>query len=73
LYLVTELKIAFAMKIFNDLVLKFEKPDWSKNPEFGVIDTILEFYSEIFRIFKLDIAGNDDINNFGRGNTPTVD
>ena len=61
------------MKIFNDLVLKFEKSDWSKNPEFGVIDTILELHPEIYHIFKLDIAGNDDVNNFGRGDTPTVE
>ena len=61
------------MKIFNDLVLKFEKSDWSKNPEFGVIDTILEVHPEIYDIFKFDIAGNDDVSNFGRGDTPTVE
>ena len=61
------------MKIFNDLVLKFEKSDWSKNPEFGVIDTILEVHPEIYGIFKFDIAGNDNVNNFGRGDTPTVE
>jgi IS5 family transposase len=61
------------MKIFNDLVLKFQKPDWSKNPEFGVIDTILELHPEIYHIFKVDITGNDDVNNFGRGDTPTVE
>jgi len=61
------------MKIFNDLVLKFEKSDWSKNPEFGVIDTILEVHPEIYDIFKFDIAGNHDVNNFGRGDTPTVE
>ena len=61
------------MKIFNDLVLKFEKSDWSKNPEFGVIDTILEVHPEIYDIFKFDIAGNDYVNNFGRGDTPTVE
>ena len=61
------------MKIFNDLVLKFEKSDWSKNPEFGVIDTILEVHPEIYSIFKFDIAGNDDVNNFGRGDTSSVE
>lgn len=61
------------MKLYNDLVLKFEKSDWSKNPEFGVIDTILEFHPEIYHIFKSDIIGNEDINNFGRKDTPTVE
>ena len=73
LYLVTELKIAFTMKLFNGLVLKFEKSDWAKNPEFGVIDSILESHSEICHLFKSEIAGNDDVNNFGRGDTPTVE
>ncbi len=61
------------MRIFNELVLKFEKPDWSKNPEFGVIDTILEGHPEIYDIFKFDIFGNDNVSDFGRGDTPTVE
>ena len=54
------------MKLYNELVLKFEKSDWSKNPEFGVIDTILELRPDIYHIFKVDIVGNEDISNFGR-------
>jgi len=61
------------MKIYNDLVLKFENPDWSKNPEFGVIDTILEFHPEIYNLFKLDIIGKEDVSKFGRGDTPSVE
>ena len=61
------------MKIYNDLVLKFENPDWSKNPEFGVIDTILELHPEIYNLFKLDIVGKEDISKFGRGDTPSVE
>ena len=61
------------MNLYNDLVLKFEKPDWSKNPEFGVIDTILELHPEIYHIFKSDIIGNEDITVFGRKDTPTVE
>jgi len=61
------------MKLFNDLVLKFEKSDWAKNPEFGVIYSILEVNPEIYGIFKSDISGNDNISNSGRGDTPTVE
>lgn len=61
------------MKMYNDLVLKFEQSDWSRNPEFGVIDTILELHPEIIQIFKTDVVGNDDINVFGRKDTPTVE
>lgn len=57
------------MKMFNDWVLKFEKSDWSRNPEFGVIGTILELHPEIVQIFKIDVVGNDDINNFCRKDT----
>ena len=38
------------MKLFNEFKLKFEKSDWSRNPEFGLIDTILEMHSELYAI-----------------------
>ena len=61
------------MKFYNDLVLRFENSDWSKNPEFGVIDTILELHPEIFNIFKSDIIGNEETSSFGRKDTPSVE
>ena len=61
------------MKLFSDWVLKFQKPDWSRNPEFGVIDTILELHPDIFHLFKSDIVGNEYISNFGRKDTPSVE
>lgn len=61
------------MKLFNDLTLKFEKPDWTRNPEFGVIDTILEQHSDIFLLFKDDIMGKSSGSQFGRGDVPTVE
>ena len=61
------------MKFYSDLVLKFEKSDWSKNPEFGVIDTILELHSEIYTVFKSDIIGNEEPSVFGRKDTPSVE
>ena len=73
MYLVFELKIAFTMRLYNEWVLKFQKPDWSRNPEFGVIDTILELRPDIFQLFKSDIIGNEDISNFGRKDTPSVE
>ena len=30
------------MRLFEDFKIKFEKPDWSRSPELGLIDTILE-------------------------------
>ena len=61
------------MKIFNDLVLKFEKPDWSANPEFGLIDTILETHPEIIELVSTDLTGLVKSSHYGRKDTPTVE
>ena len=61
------------MKLFEDFKLKFEKPDWARNPEFGVIDTILEQHSDIFLLFKDDIIGKSSGSQFGRGDVPSVE
>jgi len=61
------------MKLYNEWVLKFQKPDWSRNPEFGVIDIILELRPDIFHLFKSDIIGSEDISIFGRKDTPSVE
>jgi len=61
------------MKIFNDLLLKFEKPDWSVNPEFCVIDTILESRPDLILMLKSDIIGSDRPSTFGRQDTPSVE
>jgi len=61
------------MKIFNDLKLKFEHPDWSLNPEFGLIDTILEEHPELWEEVRADIIAGTTSSNFGRKDTPTVE
>jgi len=61
------------MKIFNELLLKFEKPDWSANTEFSVIDTILELRPDIILMLKSDIIGNERASTFGRQDTPSVE
>ena len=61
------------MKIFNGLLLKFEKPDWSGNPEFCVIDTILESRPDIILMLRSDIIGDEKASTFGRQDTPSVE
>ena len=61
------------MKIFNDWVLLFEKPNWASNPEFGLIDTILEKHPVIYNIVKSEIILKESENNFGRKDTPSVE
>lgn len=61
------------MKLYNVLCLKFEKSDWSSNPEFGLIDTLLETYPQLYRMVSTDIIGPEKASPFGRGDTPSVE
>jgi len=61
------------MKIFNELLLKFEKSDWSANPEFCVIDTIVESRPDLILMLKSDIIGSERASTFGRQDTPSVE
>jgi IS5 family transposase len=61
------------MKLFNDLCLKFEHPDWSRNPEFGCIDTILEQNSYLYDIVKDDILAGTKESVLGRKDSPSVE
>ncbi len=61
------------MKIFNDLLLKFEMPDWSANPEYCVIDIILESRPDLILMLRKDIMGDEKASTFGRQDTPSVE
>ncbi len=61
------------MKLFNEYCLKFERTDWSLNPEFGLIDTILEEHPELFDIVAPDILPVNKASFFGRGDVPSVE
>lgn len=61
------------MKIFNDLKLKFEHPDWSRNPAFGLVDTILEQHPDLWEEVRADIIAGTTSSNFGRKDIPTVE
>lgn len=61
------------MKLFNDLVIKFERPDWSKNPEMGLIDTILERNPSLYSAMATDISKGSKTSEFGRKDTPSVE
>lgn len=61
------------MEFFNALLIKFEHPDWSRNPEFGLIDSILEEHPKLILLLKDDITKGIRSSNFGRKDTPTVE
>ena len=61
------------MKLFNELLLKFERSDWSKNPELGLIDTILEQKPELLIELGKDIVSGSAKSEFGRKDIPTIE
>ena len=61
------------MKLFEDFKIKFEKPNWSSNPGFGLIDTILELHPHLIALLAEDITRGQKPSNFGRKDTPSVE
>jgi transposase, IS5 family len=61
------------MKLFETLRIKFEKADWSLNPEFGLIDTILEEHSDLVKLAEADVVKGCKLSDFGRQDMPSVE
>lgn len=61
------------MELFSELIIKFEKPDWTRNPEFGLMDTILEQRPDLLDVVKDDITQGTKKGKFGRGDVPSVE
>jgi transposase, IS5 family len=45
----------------------------SRNPEFALIDTILEEHPELLEYVRADITQGQKASNFGRGDMPSVE
>lgn len=61
------------MKMFEDFKIKFESPDWSRDPELGLMDTILEKNPHLINLLSEDIVGGQKANMFGRKDVPSVE
>jgi IS5 family transposase len=61
------------MKLFEAWKLKFEHPDWKRNPEFGLVDTLLERHPHLYEIVAPDITAGSKNSNFGRDDMPSVE
>lgn len=61
------------MKLFHEFKQKIEQADWSKNPELGLMDTILETHPELLDLVKSDITAGLKESNFGRKDMPSVE
>lgn len=61
------------MRLFEDFKIKFEKPDWSRSPELGLIDTILEQHPHLIALLAKDIRVLQKPSVFGRKDSPSVE
>lgn len=61
------------MRLFEDFKIKFEKPDWSRNPEIGLIDSILKLHPHLIALLAEDITRGQKPTVFGRKDTPSVE
>jgi IS5 family transposase len=61
------------MRLFEDFKIKFEKPDWARDPELGLIDTVLEQHPHLFAFLQEDITKGQKSSIFGRKDTPSVE
>jgi IS5 family transposase len=61
------------MQLFKEFNEKTSQADWSKNPELGLLDTILESHPELLEIVKPDITSGLKESNFGRKDIPSVE
>jgi len=61
------------MKLFEDFQLKFEQHNWFRDPELGLIDTILDSDPDLYTLLSGDITKGMKNSIFGRGDTPSVE
>lgn len=62
------------MKLFNrQMVFKFKRRNWTRDPELVVIDTILEQHHELYKIVIDDLKGLSKDSGMGRKDIPTVE
>jgi IS5 family transposase len=61
------------MRLFEDFRIKFEKPNWAKDPELGLIDTILEQHPRLIALLAEDFTHGKSPSQFGRKDTPSVE
>jgi IS5 family transposase len=61
------------MRLFESFRLKFEKPDWARNPEFGLLDTVLDQHPELITVAEEDVLRGCLQSEFGRQDMPSVE
>jgi len=60
-------------KLFEAWKLRFEQPDWTSDPQFALIDTILEMNPQLIEMAAPEITAGNKESEIGRGDTPSVE
>ena len=61
------------MQLLETLRLKFEQPNWALNPEFGLMDTILDQHPLLINIVSADVLAGSKQSDLRRHDMPTVE
>ena len=61
------------MKLLNAALLQFEKVDWRRDPELGLIDLIFTHFPSLIELLADDITQGQPANKMGRQDSPTVE
>ena len=61
------------MQIFEDFTIRFEEPNWSRDLELGLVDSILEKHPSIVISLGSDIYISDSNGIQGRNDTPSIE
>lgn len=61
------------MQLFEEFKIKFDHADWSRNPEFGLLDTLLESNPSLLKIVEADLLKDSKSSKFGRKDVPSVE
>lgn len=61
------------MQLFETLQLKFTEPNWARNPEFGLLDAILDSHPALLALLEKDLMNASKLSVFGRKDTPSVE
>lgn len=61
------------MQLFEDFKIRFEQPNWKKDPELGLIDSILEGKPHLISMLGDGISDSSERNLEGRQDTPSIE
>lgn len=61
------------MPLVETFRLKFEQPNWSLNPQFGLLDSILELHPSLIKLVSADVLAGSKQSDFGRQDMPSME